>query len=170
MALRLLDLDEVWWLVSPQNPLKSRRGMAPLSHRLKAACQMARHPRIVVTDMERQLGTFYTIDTLTALRLRYSNTRFVWLMGADNLIQIRQWRRWQKIFYIVPVAVFDRPPYSCKAGASLAARRMARWRRDRGEAKSLLRADLPAWTFFHTPLRDVSSTELRDKGFWPYQP
>ena len=167
LALRLLGLDQVWWLVSPQNPLKSHRGMAPFADRMAAAQSFARNPRIVVSDIETQLGTIYTADTLAKLTCLYPRTRFVWLMGADNLIQIRHWQRWTEIFHMVPVAIFDRPPYSLKVGASLAARRMARWRRDGADRGTIAGATPPAWAFFHTPLKDISSTALRDKGIWP---
>ncbi len=97
-ALKRLDLDEVWWLVAPQNPLKPARGMAPFKTRLGAAAKLADDRRIKVLDLEAQLGTHYTVDTLAALQRRFPRTRFVWLMGADNLAQIRHWRRWTEIF------------------------------------------------------------------------
>ena len=93
-ALRRLDLDEVWWLVSPQNPLKSQSGMAPFSQRLSHAASVARHPRIRVSAIEAEMGTRYTADTLAMLVRRFPAARFVWLMGADNLMQIPKWRDW----------------------------------------------------------------------------
>ena len=122
-ALQRLDLDEVWWLVSPQNPLKPVAGMAPFPVRLDQARQIAAgHKRIRVTDLENRLGrSRYTVDTLKALRRRFPRLRFVWLMGGDNLVQIRRWERWAEIFRTVPIAVFDRPSYSAKALAGLAA-------------------------------------------------
>ena len=115
-ALQRLDLDEVWWLVSPQNPLKPVAGMAPFAARLDQARQVAAgHKRIRVTDLENRLGgSHYTADTLKALRRRFPRLRFVWLMGGDNLVQIRHWERWAEIFRTVPIAVFDRPSYSAK--------------------------------------------------------
>lgn len=109
VALKQLDLDYVWWLVSPQNPLKPVSGMAPLEKRIAYAEAYQHHPRIVVTDVERALGTRYTIDTLHALRRRFPRVHFVWLMGSDNLEQFRQWRYWPEIVRSVPIAVVMRP-------------------------------------------------------------
>src|SRR3546814_8038582 len=103
--MRLLDLDQVWWLVSPQNPLKPVQGMAPLDARMAAARRVADHPAIAVTDIESALGTRYTADTVAALSRRFPRTRFVWLMGAENLIQVPRWDRWTRIFRTVPVAI-----------------------------------------------------------------
>ena len=167
LALRSLGLDQVWWLVSPQNPLKSRAGMTPFAQRLAAARRFVRHPRIVVSDIEAKLGTRYTADTLNQLKQRYPRTRFIWLMGADNMIQIRQWQRWQDIFRAVPVAVFDRPPYSTRVESSVAVSRFAAARLKSQNQTGLIYATPPAWAFFHTPLKDVSSTALREIGIWP---
>ena len=115
LALEKLSLDCIWWMVSPQNPLKPKKGMASISERLSTARSAADDPRISVTDIETELGTLYTADTLLALRDHFSETRFVWLMGADNLLQMHHWQKWSKIFYTVPVAVFARPNYSLPA-------------------------------------------------------
>ena len=123
LALRRLGLDQVWWLVSPQNPLKSTAGMAPLAERMAGARAAARHPAIKVTDIERRLGTRFTADTLVRLRRRFPDLGFVWLMGADNLVQVPKWQRWTEIFTCMPVAVFDRPSYSYAALAGKAATR-----------------------------------------------
>lgn len=109
MALKKLKLDYVWWLVSPGNPLKSARDMADMLTRAGGAADMARHPRIRVTDIESRLGTRYTIDTITALKRRFPGVAFVWLMGSDNLAQFSRWRRWQDIAAQVPIAVVRRP-------------------------------------------------------------
>jgi nicotinate-nucleotide adenylyltransferase len=163
VALRALGLDAVWWLVSPQNPLKPRAGMAPLAERMRQARTVARHPRIRVTDIEDRLGTSYTADTLEALKRRFPATRFVWLMGADNLRQISRWARWTRIFSLVPIAVFDRPAYSLTALASKAAHRFARARRTGGAARRLGEAKLPAWTFFACPRHGASATAIRQR-------
>jgi nicotinate (nicotinamide) nucleotide adenylyltransferase len=114
-ALAQLQLDEVWWLVSPQNPLKASKGMASLPARLAEAKTVARRPDIHVTDIEARLGTQYTIDTLSSLQRYCPRTRFVWLMGADNLEQMPKWRAWTAIFEAAPVAVFARSTYSLRA-------------------------------------------------------
>lgn len=160
-ALQALGLDRVWWLVSPQNPLKPTRGMAPLAERLREARAVARHPRITVTCVEGDLGTRFTADTLAELVRRYPRTRFVWLMGADNLGQIPRWKRWERIFLTVPVAVFARPAYSLGALGGKAARRFARRKVGAGEFRGLAGRKPPAWTFLRNPLHPASATAIR---------
>lgn len=160
-ALRRLDLDEVWWLVSPQNPLKAAAGMAPQAERIAAAAAVARHRRIRVTGLESLLGTRFTADTLAALVRRFPRVRFAWLMGADNLIQISFWHGWPQIFHTVVIAVFDRPTYSLGVGNAKAAQRFARERVGEGAAKTLADLPPPAWTFVHARLIDKSATQIR---------
>lgn len=117
-ALEALGLDEVWWLVSPGNPLKSKHGMAPLSVRVTSAARQARTARIRVTAIELQLGTRYTVDTLAALKRRFPKREFVWLMGSDNLAQFHRWKDWRGIALSMPIAVISRPGYNANAVAS----------------------------------------------------
>lgn len=160
-ALKYLGLDEVWWLVSPQNPLKPVAGMAPFAERLASARAMARHPRVRVTDLESRIGTRFTADTLRALVTRLPGCRFVWLMGADNLAQISSWRDWTKIFHLTPIAVFDRPSYTIKALTALAARRFRRARKREAALKMLAATRTPAWVFVHHRLNPISATQIR---------
>lgn len=125
-ARRALGLEEVWWLVSPGNPLKPREGMAPLAARLASANRAARGSPIVPTAIESMLGTRYTVDTLTKLIRRYPHRRFLWLMGSDNLAQFHRWREWRRIARIMPIAVIARPDYM---GAALTAPAMGWLRR-----------------------------------------
>jgi len=159
LALRRLGLDEVWWLVSPQNPLKPVAGMAPLAQRLAAARRIARHPRIRVSDIEQRLGTRYTVDTIGRLQQRFPGVRFVWLMGADNLAQIPHWHRWPEIFARVPVAVFDRGDAAFRALAGPASRRFARYRVRDPRALALSRP--PAWCFLFIARHPASATAIR---------
>jgi nicotinate-nucleotide adenylyltransferase len=163
-ALKRLRLDRVWWLVTPANPLKERRELAPLADRLAGACHLARHPRIEVTAFEAARPDAYTINTVRFLTARYPATRFVWLMGADALAGFHLWRDWRGIAARVPLAVFDRPGYRYAACASRAAHALARDRLDESDAGGL--ADLlpPIWAFLTLPLSPVSSTELRRRG------
>jgi nicotinate-nucleotide adenylyltransferase len=165
LALKLLDLDQIWWLVSPQNPLKPVDGMAPFAVRLEGARRIAEaDERIVVTDLENRLGSsHYTADTLKALRRRFPRLRFVWLMGGDNLVQIPKWERWADIFRTMPIAVFDRPSYSLKALSGLAAKRFARFRVPASDERRLAEMEPPAWVFFHTRLDDRSATRIRSE-------
>ena len=161
-ALDLLGLDEIWWLVSPQNPLKPTAGMAELDTRLATAKRVARHPRIRVSDIERDLNTRYTIDTLRALKRRYRDCAFVWLIGADNLIQIPRWKSWKDIFHLVAIAVFARPSYSFRALAGMAATRFDRYRQPEWAAKGLVWRRPPAWVFLRIRLHPASSTSIRE--------
>ncbi len=165
LALKHLDLDQIWWLVSPQNPLKPVDGMAPFPVRLEGARRIAEaNRRILVTDVEGRLGSSrYTADTLKALRRRFPRLRFVWLMGGDNLVQIPRWERWPEIFRTVPIAVFDRPSYSLKALSGAAAKRLARYRVAASDERRLAEMDPPAWVFFHARLDDRSATRIRSE-------
>lgn len=169
MALRALNLDQVWWLVSPQNPLKPLDGMGKLSDRLASARQVAAHPRIVVSDLETQAGTRYTVDTLAALKRGFPATKFVWLMGADNLWQVPRWHDWGRIFASMPVAVFPRHPYSTLALGGKASRRFAVARVDARRAGGLADLPPPVWVFLDVPLHPASATAIRQgldgKGF-----
>ena len=156
IALKRLQLDEVWWLVSPQNPLKSAAGMAPFSERLANMPRtVATHRRIIVSDIERRLGTYYTRDTLKRLCARRRGQNFVWLMGADNLVQFPKWEGWKEIFNTVPIAIFDRPTYSSKALAGIGDP-VCRPPNTGENASGLVRRKAPSWVFFsaQSGLRD----------------
>lgn len=161
-ALKRLDLDRVWWLVSPQNPLKDARETEALATRLAKAEAWTGHPRITATGIETELGTQYTVDTLKALRRRCPDVRFVWLMGADNLATVHLWQEWQTLFELVPVAVVDRPGFGLRALHGPAARRYASGRIDESDAAALPLMAPPAWVFLHIPLCSESSTALRN--------
>jgi nicotinate-nucleotide adenylyltransferase len=171
LALRLLDLDLVWWLVSPQNPLKSEADMAPFGLRLEAARQVAAADRrIEVSDFEAGLGVHYTAETVAALRRRFPRARFVWLMGSDNLLQLRRWERWPAIVYSVPIAVFDRLGSSRRALAEMPARRFAGRRLPPAEARRLAERMPPAWVFFPSRLDPLSATCIRAQSAAPSAP
>jgi nicotinate-nucleotide adenylyltransferase len=160
-ALRRLGLDEVWWLVSPGNPLKPAEGMAPLAARLASARAQSRRAPIRATAIERELGTRYTVDTLRALKRRYPRRRFVWIMGADNLAQFHRWKKWRQIARLMPIAVIARPGYD---GAALAAPAMAwlrRFRRRPTRQRGLAEEGAPAlyWLRFDPDPR--ASTAIR---------
>lgn len=164
LALQRLGLDQVWWLVSPQNPLKSAADMAALDVRIETAQARAGDPRIIVTALETELGTRYTAETLAQLKQLYPRTRFVWLMGADNLLQVPRWKGWRSIFGMVPVAVLPRHPYSIRALGGKAARLFARYRVDADRSRRLLSMEPPAWVFLDGPLHPASATEIRRTG------
>ena len=160
-ALQRLGLDEIWWLVSPQNPLKETRGMAAFRDRMASAQKIATHPRIRVSAVEHRLGTRYTVDTVKALRRRYPDCAFVWLMGADNLSQLPAWKDWTQILKTVAVAIFARPSYSLKSLAGQAAVWLSRYRLSETEARGLASREPPAWVFMRVKLHPASSTYIR---------
>jgi nicotinate-nucleotide adenylyltransferase len=160
-ALKRLGLDEVWWLVSPQNPLKAGDGMEPLPLRLARARQVGRHSRIRIDAPELALGTRYTLDTVRALRRAYPKARFVWLMGADILPQLVDWEGWRELFAAIPIAAFARPGWGYPALASAAPRAFARYRIDAERARTLAALQPPAWCFIPSRLDSHSATAIR---------
>jgi nicotinate-nucleotide adenylyltransferase len=160
-AIRALGLDEVWWLVSPGNPLKPAAGMAPLAARLASARAMARHAPIRATAIEARLGTRYTVDTVRALQRRHPHVRFVWLIGADNLAQFHRWRDWRGIARAVPIAVVARPAYMGVALAGPAMAWLRRFRRRPEQARRWTMWRLPALVLLRFRLDPSSATSLR---------
>lgn len=160
-ALHALGLDEIWWLVSPGNPLKEKAGMAPLAARLASARAVARRAPIRPTDIEARLGTVYTVDTITALQRRFPNYRFIWLMGADNLAQFHRWRDWRRLAREVPIAVIARPGYDGQAHAAVAMGWLRRFVRPAGQAKSWTTWRLPALVLLRFRPDPTSATRLR---------
>ncbi|MCK4713855.1 MAG: nicotinate-nicotinamide nucleotide adenylyltransferase, partial [Marinosulfonomonas sp.] len=159
------DLDQVWWLVSPGNPLKAD-APAAMADRLAACRAISDHPRIKVTDFEARVGTRYTAQTLEALFKRRRGVRFVWLMGADNLAQFHRWQRWQWIMENVPVGVIARPGERTSARMSKAAKRYQGFRLRGNQSGVLADAVPPAWCFINVPMVDISSTHIRAQGGW----
>lgn len=162
LALKRLGLDRVWWLVSPGNPLKDNSRLPSLEARVAHARRVADHPRIDVTGIEASLGTRYTFATVAALRRRAPQVRFVWLMGADNLTGFHRWQNWRDLSGLLPIAVVDRMGDSLRATGSRAARTLARYRLDEGEAALLPLCRPPAWVFLHGMKSPVSSTRIRN--------
>ena len=161
-ALKRLRLDQIWWVVSPQNPLKALKSMGSFERRLKEARALVRYsPRIRVTDIEAQLGTCYTVDTIVRLKQRLPETFFVWLMGMDNLLTVDRWQRWETLFQLVPIAVFRRPGYAPGLVQSRAAQRFALFRHDVSVSERLPLMDPPAWTVLDNKYNAMSATKIR---------
>jgi nicotinate-nucleotide adenylyltransferase len=163
-ALARLRLDQVWFLVSPGNPLKSQAGMAPMAARLASAAGLADGKRVLASGIEAKLGTRYTVDTVRLLRQRFPHVRFIWLMGADNLRQFAQWRDFMGIARAMPVAVLPRPGYNYAALASLAAKRLRHCRMRADQAHALAAMAPPAWVFLMARQDARSATALRALG------
>jgi nicotinate-nucleotide adenylyltransferase len=166
-AIKRLQLDRVWWLVSPGNPLKEHGALGSLQQRAEAARSMASDTRIDVSCLESIIGTQYTADTMSYLRRRVSGLRLVWIMGADNLAQFHRWQNWRRIASEVPIAVVDRPAQSFRALAAPAAQALARYRLPENQAARLADLRPPAWVFLTGLKLDLSSTGLRNpNGSW----
>lgn len=165
-ALRSLGLDQIWWLVSPQNPLKSDKDMADFDDRIASAKKAARSPKIVISDFEKRLGQTFTANTIKALKHKYPRHDFVWLMGADNLVQIPKWHRWRDIFAQIPVAVFDRPGFTYRALSSKAAQIFAASRvfmpASGRPALDFAGQNAPKWIFIPHTKYKMSSTSIRN--------
>jgi len=162
-ALKRMGLDQVWWLVSPGNPLKARRP-APIADRLRRAKAVMRDPRVRITALEAALCTRATADTIDRLTAIYPGVTFVWLMGADNLVQFHRWGRWRDILRSVAVGVLARPGSGVAARLSVAARAFRVHRVARGE--NLRGRKAPVWAFVNLPMNDASSSEIRARGGW----
>jgi nicotinate-nucleotide adenylyltransferase len=161
MALKRLRLDQVWWMVTPGNPLKNHGELAPLPERIALSRSISQHPRIKVTAFEAGIGTAYTAAALRFIRRRFPATHFVWLMGADNLAGFHRWNEWEAIFSMMPIAVEDRPGWRHRALASRAARHFASPRIPEALAPVLPLLEPPAWCYLSGPLSKLSSTALR---------
>lgn len=164
-ALKRFGLDRVWWLVSPGNPLKSR-GPAAMAQRLQRARQVINHPRVTVTDLECHIGTRYTAETLSRLQQLYPGVCFVWLMGADNLVQFHRWQNWQQIMADVPVGVLARPGDRLAARCSKAARMHRQQKLSPRHSQALPQGRPPRWCFVNMPMVAQSSTQIRAGGGW----
>ncbi len=163
-ALARLGLDAVIWLVSPQNPLKSRHETEPLAARMASAREQAHGPRMYVSDAESRIDAQYTLDTLRILKARHPGVYFVWIMGADNLAGFHRWKGWVQIMQEAPVAVVSRPWAAMKGRLSVAAKRFARYRHSSTSARQLPYMAPPAWVFLRGPLNYQSSTALRTRS------
>jgi len=160
-AMRALGLDEVWWLVSPGNPLKPARGMAAYDDRLQSAQKIARRAPIRVSDFERVAGTRYTVDTVDALLKRHSHHRFIWLMGEDTVAQFHQWKDWRRLASKLPIAVISRPGYDDEARAARAMGWLRWFVHPRTKAREWTAWSAPAITFLRLPPDPTSATRLR---------
>lgn len=162
IALRRLALDQLWWMVTPGNPLKSTRELAPLGQRVERSEAITPNPRIKVTAFEAAHHIRYTADTLALVRARNPGVDFVWIMGADSLRDFHRWERWREIMMTFPIAVIDRPGATLSFLSSIVARTFDYARVDEADAPRLARMKAPAWTFIHGPRSTLSSTAIRN--------
>jgi len=161
-AMRVLRLDEVWWLVSPGNPLKEgAKDMAPFEARLASAERMARGTPIKVSDFEQREGARYSIDTVRRLKRRYPMHRFIWLLGSDTLPNFHKWRDWRGLARELPIAVIRRPGYDRKAHAARAMGWLRRFVRPSSQANDWTEWSAPAIFFLRLPPDPTSATAIR---------
>lgn len=160
-ALRKLELSQIWWLVTPGNPLKNNSNLESLERRIEACEAINTDPRIKITGCELNLPTRYTADTLAHIVKRNRDVRFVWIMGADNLGQFHKWERWRDIANLMPFTVVDRPGSTLALHSAMAAQALRYARIDEDDASRLVNCQPPAWTFLHGPRNSLSSTAIR---------
>lgn len=159
--LRRLELDAIWVLVTPGNPLKDLKDLAPLADRVVAARKFIANPKVRVTGLEAAHGFTYSWQTIRFLTEAMPDRRFVWIMGADNLVDFHRWERWRNITAMVPIAVYVRPGSSRRAPASMAASYLARWRIDQEDAPRLAMLKPRAWVYLHGRQSPLSSSAIR---------
>jgi len=162
IALRTLGLDQLWWIVSPGNPLKNNDDLLPLAERLRLCQELLSHPSMKVTAFEARFNVRYTADTLKILTSRRPRVNFVWVMGADNLADFHKWDRWRKIAKLVPLAVIDRPGSTMSPNSTSATSALASFRMDERDGQLLAETRPPAWTFIHAQRSFLSSTRIRN--------
>jgi nicotinate-nucleotide adenylyltransferase len=163
-ALKILGLDEVWWLVSPQNPLKEKEGMAPFAERLEGARKVAACcSEIIISDFEINSKTTHTYNTVCAIKFAYPQHNFVWLMGADNMLQFPQWHRWKDIAKVIPIAVFNRGKFKEKSLAGEFAKSFAH--KKESNPAQIFNTPSPVWTFIDIAVHPGSATNLRNGVF-----
>jgi len=164
-AIKLLGLDETWWLVSPQNPLKNTQMADNYEERFKLCQEIAKnHPHINISGIEDELQTKYSIETIEKLTAIYPNINFIWIIGSDNLLQMPKWQKWKDIFNIIPIAIFNREPYSKDALNGQAAKFFNKNRVAEKNAKSLVGKKVPAWCFLDIEPMNISSTKIREEN------
>jgi nicotinate-nucleotide adenylyltransferase len=164
IALRRLALDQLWWIVTPGNPLKNTNELAPLTERIRLSEAIAAEPRIKVTAFEAGRSLRYTADTLALVKARNPGVDFVWIMGADNLRDFHRWQRWRQIALTFPIAVIDRPGATLAFLSAVVTKTFDYARVDEGDAPILPRMRAPAWTFIHGPRSLLSSSAIRKAG------
>ncbi|MEQ8399551.1 MAG: nicotinate-nucleotide adenylyltransferase [Roseitalea porphyridii] len=161
LALRRMALDQVWWMVTPGNPLKHNDGLPPLDDRIAWCERMNEDPRVRITAFEARYNVQYTAQTLALVKARNPGVRFVWIMGADNLATFHHWQNWRGIAMTFPIAVIDRPGSTLSFLSSVMAKTFAHARIDESDAALLAHLRPPAWTFIHGPRSPLSSTAIR---------
>ncbi len=164
IAIKTLQLTQIWWLVSTRNPLKSRSQEKTVINRLKNIKLQNKNYKVRPMALELKLRTHYSYDTISFLKKRFPNVNFFWIIGADNLLIMHKWYNWKELFYMCPIVVFDRPNYFYKSVSSKAAKYFWRYRID---IKSLKNTNnyIPKWSYVKIKLDNTSSSSIRNQGY-----
>lgn len=163
-ALKYAELDRIWWMVTPGNPLKDNIHLTSLEKRMAACKQLIHNPQMIVTDFEKDLNSHYTVDTLSYLKKKAPHVQFIWIMGADSLMSFHKWKGWKEIARLMPILIIDRPGYTLKATQSPAGFYLKPYRVSVGELLEYQYMSLPRWAFLYGPRSHLSSTLLRQRG------
>ena len=160
-ALRSLPLDKLWWVVSKRNPLK-KQSTTDFKNRIKNTQKLVKQPKMLVTDLEAVFDTEFTVDFLSKVKSEYPKGNFIWIMGADGLSNFHEWKHWEKIFEMIPIAIFARPSYSDFL-TTVAGKKYSKNLLPENRSNQLMQCKAPAWAFFDIPLKNISSTEIRNR-------
>ena len=160
-ALRSLPLDKLWWVVSKRNPLK-KQSTTDFKNRIKNTQKLVKQPKMLVTDLEAVFDTEFTVDFLSKVKSEYPKGNFIWIMGADGLNNFHEWKHWEKIFEMIPIAIFARPNYSDFL-TTVAGKKYSKSLLPENRSNQLMQCKAPAWAFFDIPLKNISSTEIRNR-------
>ena len=159
-AKKVLNLDEIWWLITPQNPLKISRP-ATYSERLKNCYDITKGQPIKINEIEKKINSTHTYKTLNYIQNHYKNIKFFWLMGTDNLINFHKWQNWRKIFNNISIVVFKRHGYNNKALNSTTTKTFIQFQIIENPVDKLHFSKLPSWTLINNKEVKISSSEIR---------
>ena len=160
-ALRSLPLDKLWWVVSKRNPLK-KQSTTDFKNRINNTQKLVKQPKMLVTDLEAVFEKKFTVDFLSKVKSEYPKGNFIWIMGADGLNNFHEWKHWEKIFEMIPIAIFARPSYSDFL-TTVAGKKYSKNLLPENRSNQLMQCKAPAWAFFDIPLKNISSTEIRNR-------
>ena len=160
-AIKYLGLDEVWWLISPQNPFKTSHQTLPFMERHQLCIKSAKHPKFRVLNIEDRLKTKNSFSLIKRMLPRFPNMKFVWIMGADNLYEFGKWYKANELSHLIPFAVFNRKNYSFKSLNSKGAF-ILRSRVQNNMLRKLIKQKPPKWGYLHNVNVNISSTEIRE--------
>ncbi|MHC5307675.1 nicotinate-nucleotide adenylyltransferase [Bartonella sp. LJL80] len=163
-ATKRLHLDQLWWMVTPGNPLKDHSNLASLEERMLMSRQLVDDPRIKITGFEQTIQIRQSVATIAHIIARNNGVRFVWVMGGDSLASFHHWHQWRDIAQMIPIAIIDRPSARMSPLSSQMAQTYSRFRIDETDAAALPFMSPPAWVYIHGRLSTASSTVLRGQA------